>query len=249
MTHQQNKHDGTDAIVTIPGRGIVQAAGDTKPTDGTAGYSPGCTFHKLNGGNNTAYYVNEGTITSCDFNLVAADVPVDFTGLTSTIAELNKLTGVTATPAELNAAAVDLGRAIISTATTVAITVATHAGRVLLAQGTANSTYTYTLPAATGTGAVFVIHKAGMTTTVTQGTHIITVTGTDAMRGVIAGLHNTSTAGGVSWVTTNGTSITLNFTTKGGIYGDRFEFVDAATGVYTLNGVTVGSGTLATPIS
>ncbi len=89
----------------------------------------------------------------------------------------------------------------------------------------------------------------GATTTVTQGTHIITVTGDDTIRGVLAGLHSTTTGGGTAWITTNGTTITLNHATKGGIYGDRFEFIDAAADVYTLSGYVVGSGTLATPIS
>jgi len=57
-------------IVEIPGYGIVQAAGITVPADGTKGYATGCTFHHLDGGDGTAFYVNEGTNTSADFNAV-----------------------------------------------------------------------------------------------------------------------------------------------------------------------------------
>lgn len=62
--------NGIIPIVEIAGYGYVQVAGTTVPTDGTRGYSPGCTFHKLNGGDGTAFYVNEGTLASCDFNAV-----------------------------------------------------------------------------------------------------------------------------------------------------------------------------------
>lgn len=68
MTHPLNKHDGTDAVLRIPGYGIVFAASITVPADGTAGYATGCYYAHVDGGDNTAAYVNEGTITSCDFN-------------------------------------------------------------------------------------------------------------------------------------------------------------------------------------
>lgn len=42
--------------------------GATVPTDGTAGFAPGCLFFKVAGVAGGAVYVNEGTKTSCDFN-------------------------------------------------------------------------------------------------------------------------------------------------------------------------------------
>ena len=51
--------------------GYTEAWGVTVPTDATAGYAPGCTFKHTDGGSGTALYVNEGSSTSCDFNLVA----------------------------------------------------------------------------------------------------------------------------------------------------------------------------------
>lgn len=57
-----------DRVEIIPGVGILRAWGDTVPADGTAGYATGCIFHHTDGGANTALYVNEGTIDSCDFN-------------------------------------------------------------------------------------------------------------------------------------------------------------------------------------
>lgn len=61
---------GVIPIVEIAGRGIVQAAGLVVPTDATGGFATGCTFHHLDGSDGTAFYVNEGTFASCDFNAV-----------------------------------------------------------------------------------------------------------------------------------------------------------------------------------
>ncbi len=49
--------------------GILLAYGITLP-DGLAGYSPGCLFFHTDGGDGTALYVNEGTVTTSDFNLI-----------------------------------------------------------------------------------------------------------------------------------------------------------------------------------
>lgn len=57
-----------DRFEEIPGVGILRAWGNTVPTDGSTGYATGCTFQHLDGGANTSLYVNEGSITSCDFN-------------------------------------------------------------------------------------------------------------------------------------------------------------------------------------
>lgn len=52
------------------GSGYLQASGDTVPTDGDSGYATGCLFQHTDGGDGTALYVNEGTVTSCNFNAV-----------------------------------------------------------------------------------------------------------------------------------------------------------------------------------
>ena len=67
MSHAVNLHDGTGTIVSIPGFGIIQAAGVTVPADGSEGYAPSCVFQDINSG---AVYVNEGTKSSSDFNAV-----------------------------------------------------------------------------------------------------------------------------------------------------------------------------------
>lgn len=70
MSNPANVQDGTGILVSVPGLGILQAFGETVPTDGTATYATGCLFHKTNGGNGTALYLNEGTVASCDFNAI-----------------------------------------------------------------------------------------------------------------------------------------------------------------------------------
>jgi len=50
--------------------GLLNSHGTTVPTDGTAGYETGCLFQHTDGGDGTALYVNEGTVTSCDFNAI-----------------------------------------------------------------------------------------------------------------------------------------------------------------------------------
>lgn len=62
--------DGVTVIVELANIGILQAAGTTVPSDGAVGYAPSCTFHHIDGGDGTAFYINEGTRVSADFNAV-----------------------------------------------------------------------------------------------------------------------------------------------------------------------------------
>lgn len=48
---------------------VLLARGATVPVDGTAGYSVGCIFMDTDGGIGTTTYTNDGSITSCDFNV------------------------------------------------------------------------------------------------------------------------------------------------------------------------------------
>ena len=69
--------------------GLLFASGATVPADTTAGYQTGCIYQHTDGGGGTALYVNEGSVTSCDFNAVDAgtiDVSLDvgvFSSLTA----------------------------------------------------------------------------------------------------------------------------------------------------------------------
>jgi hypothetical protein len=52
-------------------RGLLFASGTTVPTDGTDGYQTGCIFQQTDGGSGTAVYINEGSVTSCNFNALS----------------------------------------------------------------------------------------------------------------------------------------------------------------------------------
>ena len=67
----------------VDNRGLLSVSGATVPTDGTDGYQTGCIFQHTDGTAGTALYVNEGSVTSCDFN--AIETPG---GATLTIADL-----------------------------------------------------------------------------------------------------------------------------------------------------------------
>lgn len=54
---------------------IVRASGTTAPVDGDAGYGVGSTFFTLAGGTGSSFYINEGTSTSCNFNVVTTIDP------------------------------------------------------------------------------------------------------------------------------------------------------------------------------
>ena len=50
--------------------GLLFSHGPTVPADGGAGYATGCLFQHTDGGAGTALYVNEGTVSSCNFDAV-----------------------------------------------------------------------------------------------------------------------------------------------------------------------------------
>ena len=71
LGRQLNNLVGQDdgALITVDGYSHL-AHGVTVPADASAGYAVGCIFQHTDGGDGTALYVNEGTITSSDFNAI-----------------------------------------------------------------------------------------------------------------------------------------------------------------------------------
>jgi len=132
------------------------------------------------------------------------------------------------------------------------ITNAAHAGRVLLmGEVGGDASATFTLPAATGTGAEFKF----IVSVVNTSNYVIQVAdGTDTIDGSVV-VTNDSTAGGtaslISWPTVAASdTITLNGTTTGGVnIGDYVLLTDIATNQYTVSGLLNASGTEATPFS
>ena len=131
------------------------------------------------------------------------------------------------------------------------ITNALHAGRILLmGEVGGDASATFTLPAATGTGAEFKF----IVSVVNTSNYVIQVTGDDTIDGSVV-VTNDSTAGGtaslISWPTVAASdTITLNATTTGGVQiGDYVLLTDIATDQYTVSGLLNASGTEATPFS
>lgn len=169
-------------------------------------------------------------------------------GVTSSVAELNILTGVTATAAEINRAADLTGRIVTLTATG-AITEALHEGRTLLLT-VAGASATYTLPAATGSGARyrFVVGEVNTSNYV-----IKSVAGADVMQGTVIGASTTDSATDAcrSWrAGTTDDTVTLNGTTTGGVdIGDWIEFEDITATAWAVRGFVTQSGAEATMFS
>ena len=139
-------------------------------------------------------------------------------------------------------------RDIVTLTATDAITVAEHAGRILLmGEVGGDAAATFTLPAATGSGAEFQF----IVSVVNTSNYVIAVAdATDTIDGSVI-LHQDSANTVVSFNTASDSdTITLNGTTKGGVsIGDEITLIDIATNQYMVKGVLTASGTEATPFS
>jgi hypothetical protein len=201
--------------------------GPTVPTDGTAGYAPGCIFFKSSGTTDACFYLNNGSATSCAF------VPVP--------------TGILATSAEINRVAKLSTREVAAGAASLTVTAALHSDKtILLDQATGTAV---TLPAMTGSGGKY---RFVCSVATSGGSQVITATGAHLFGGVI---QNNDTGGsglfGVSMATNaaGSTTITLNGGTTGGRKGDWIEIEDVATSIGIVTGFLNASGTEATPFS
>ena len=139
-------------------------------------------------------------------------------------------------------------RDIVTLTATDAITVAEHAGRILLmGEVGGDAAATFTLPAATGSGAEFQF----IVSVVNTSNYIIKVAdATDTIDGSVI-LHQDSANTVASFNTAaDSDTITLNGSTQGGVsIGDEITLIDIASNQYMVKGVLTGSGTEATPFS
>ena len=104
MSKRYTPHFGADPstgvrVLCMPAnQKAFWADGNTVPTDGKAGYEPGCIFQKTNGSAGATLFINEGTALSCDFNPIRTSsnliVPVTSSTLTLTEALHNNRTMV-----------------------------------------------------------------------------------------------------------------------------------------------------------
>lgn len=154
-------------------------------------------------------------------------------------------TALAATAAEINAAADVSTRLVSATAATLAVTVADHDSKVIVLNRAAG--VTATLPAATGTGAMF---RFAVGTAVTSNSYKIQVAdATDVMSG---SLYVTDQAAGTgtefSTVAASDT-ITMSGSTTGGLAGGILTLIDVATNLYVIHGNIIATGAEATPFS
>lgn len=160
-----------------------------------------------------------------------------------------KLSGteVLATGDEMNRSLDASARVVTTTATTLALTVASHGEKVLLVNTNSTVANTFTLPVATGSGVKFtIINNIAQT----QGSVVVAANGTlDVMKGlaIVAG----STVADAQAFLTSATSdkVTFNRTTTGGLGQDAVECWDTAANTWNVRVVANGSGSLATPFS
>ena len=137
---------------------------------------------------------------------------------------------------------------IVTLTATGSITAATHAGKILLmGEVGGDAAATFTLPAATGSGAEYRF----IVSVVNTSNYVIQVAnGDDTIDGSVT-LHQDSAATVQTFNTAaDSDTITLNGTTKGGVsIGDELTLIDSASNQYTVKGVLTASGTEETPFS
>jgi hypothetical protein len=128
------------------------------------------------------------------------------------------------------------------TAATLTVTADAYNGQTINLSRAAG--ITVTLPAATGSNAVYTFEVA---TSVTSNNNVIQVANaTDVMNGFssVAG-----TTGSVFSTLPASDTITMNGTTTGGLIGSYVQVTDLAAGYYLVQASLIGSGTPATPFS
>lgn len=146
-----------------------------------------------------------------------------------------------ATVAQVRAA---MGGVVATTATTLSVTAASHAGKTIVINSAAP--IAVSMPAATGTGNVYKF-KIGVAATGTS--HTISANGTDVTEGIVLAL-TTSSANVIGYASTaTSDSLVLNGTTQGGVAGDLYTWIDAESGVWQVNGVTQATGSTASPFA
>lgn len=134
---------------------------------------------------------------------------------------------------------------VSATSANLTVTQAEHAGRVILLNRAAG--VTATLPAATGTGAKY---EFIVGTAASGGSYIIKVAdATDVMAGTAYGDDGDGEPAN-GWPTAaDSDTVTMDGSTKGGLIGDRFSFVDIALNTWAVLGFMTQGGSEATPFS
>lgn len=152
-------------------------------------------------------------------------------------------TALTASAAELNLNKVSTR--LVALSGNVSITQATHEGHIMAMSQTGGAR-TYTLPAATGGGAVYKF----IVTAVNTSNYIISRAGSDVLKGHLQFAGDNAANGVTGFETTSATTLTLNGTTTGGAaIADYVELIDCASATWCVRGEVTESGVEATPFS
>lgn len=154
-------------------------------------------------------------------------------------------TTLDATAAEINAVADTSARLVAASAATLAVTAAAHDGKIVVFDRAAG--VVATLPAATGSGAVF---RFTVKTLVTSNNYVIQVAdNTDVMSGSLFVTDQAAGTGTEFSTTATSDTITMNGSTTGGLAGGILTLVDVAANLYAIHGNIVATGVEATPFS
>ena len=215
--------DATGNVIKDGNVGIDYAILSTVPTDGTGGWGRGAIVKDRDGAAGAQVYINEGTVTSCDFN------PLVLPGV--------NLSGLLATADEINSTSDASTREVLAGAT-LAVTQALHDGRTIRVPAIS----AITLPAATGSGARYRFVGAVTATAVT-------ITATAAHLFGNAFLISDDSAAVVGFNAAGSTTITMAGSVNGGIKGWIVEIEDVATSILIVRMNTLASGTEETPFS
>ena len=221
-------------------------------TSGAITLTPATGSNVTIGGTNTNLTGTEANFTLMEATTVRANflqsdtsnADLDITTQGTGVVKLDNQTQLTLTGSFLPA--------LHTFVATDAVTITEHAGRtLLLGEVGGNAAVTLTLPAATGSGAVYKF----IVSVVNTSNYIIKVAdATDTIDGMVV-VQNDTTAGGtaslIAWPTVAASdTITLNGTTSGGVsIGDYLLLTDIATNQYTVSGMLNASGTEVTPFS
>ena len=134
----------------------------------------------------------------------------------------------------------------VSAGSTLTVTAASHAGKIIALDTATGSTVT--LPAATGTGNVYTFVTKALAT---SNSHVVKVANaTDVLSGSLTVVDNADGTATTFGTVAASDTITLNRTTTGSVkIGERINIVDVAAGFFSVTGTVIATGSEATPFS
>lgn len=151
---------------------------------------------------------------------------------------------IDATPAEIDRVADVSDRLVSWTTTPAALAIGSHESKIMVANKADG--LAFTLPAATGSGAIF---KILVGTTITSSALTVAVTGNDTFFGLALTLDGDGVPANAWSPVAGNNRITLDGSNTGGVKGDWIEMVDFAADCWSVHAFLQQSATEATPFS